>query len=264
MPVPVAVWPGPSDPPGLSATELDNVAVYPIAHASFGTVTVHVTEYVPFDARQDATPVMSVWKAAAVPGATATAAAAASTGRASFNRAARRAVGRVWRFMTRRPYRSPSRGPRMPAVVGVHTGLCQVRRLVHPMVRSTGGAVYRRRMTDHDLAADLRRVAHRAFANLDGRTTDMSDEIWYEPTVNYADQTRHDRELDVLFRRTPLLLGLSCDWPSAGSFRTFDHLPDVPLLIVRGNDGVLRAFLNVCRHRGRRDSCTTPTGCSSG
>ena len=109
-----------------------------------------------------------------------------------------------------------------------------------------------RAMTTYDLAADLRDVARRALANLEARTTDMCDEVWYEPVANYADQARHERELDVLFRRTPLLLGLSCDWPEAGSFRTFDDLPGVPLLLVRGDDGVLRAFLNVCRHRGAR------------
>lgn len=106
--------------------------------------------------------------------------------------------------------------------------------------------------TDFDLAADLRAVAERAFANLDGRTTDMADEVWLEPVAHYADQGRHQREVDVLFRRTPLLVGLSCDWPRPGAFRTLDRIPGVPLLLVRGDDGVLRAFLNVCRHRGAR------------
>lgn len=105
---------------------------------------------------------------------------------------------------------------------------------------------------NYDLAADLRVMARRALANLDGATTDMSESVWFEPVANYADQQLHDRELDVLFRRTPLLMGLSCDWPEPGSFRTVDHLPDAPLVISRGADGVLRAFLNVCRHRGAR------------
>jgi phenylpropionate dioxygenase-like ring-hydroxylating dioxygenase large terminal subunit len=103
-----------------------------------------------------------------------------------------------------------------------------------------------------DLHADLVGVAHRAFANLDGRTTDMCESVWYEPVQHYADQDRHEREIDALFHRTPLLVGLSCDWPEPGSFRTFDLLPHRPLLITRGSDGVVRAFLNVCRHRGAR------------
>src|SRR5690606_31789231 len=36
-----------------------------------------------------------------------------------------------------------------------------------------------------------------------------------------------------------------------GSFRTFDDA-GVPLLLTRGKDGKVRAFLNVCLHRGAR------------
>ena len=104
----------------------------------------------------------------------------------------------------------------------------------------------------YDMHADLAGVARRALANVEGRTTDMSDAVWHEPVARYADQARHEREIDVLFHRTPQLVGLSCDWPENGSFRTFDLIPGRPLLIARGADGVLRAFLNVCRHRGAR------------
>jgi phenylpropionate dioxygenase-like ring-hydroxylating dioxygenase large terminal subunit len=107
-------------------------------------------------------------------------------------------------------------------------------------------------MAAYDLADDLRAMAKRALANLAAGTTDMTAHVWHEPVANYADQARHDREIDVLFRRTPLLVGLSCDWPTNGAYRTFDLIPDSPLVLVRGEDGVLRAFLNVCRHRGAR------------
>lgn len=86
VPVPVADCPGERAPPGLSAIELDSVAVDPMAHASLGTATVQVTEYVPLAARHEATPVISVWNAAAVPGITATTVAAARNGRASLRR----------------------------------------------------------------------------------------------------------------------------------------------------------------------------------
>jgi phenylpropionate dioxygenase-like ring-hydroxylating dioxygenase large terminal subunit len=39
--------------------------------------------------------------------------------------------------------------------------------------------------------------------------------------------------------------------PSPGDFVTHD-LGGVPLLVVRGDDGTVSAFLNVCRHRGTR------------
>jgi phenylpropionate dioxygenase-like ring-hydroxylating dioxygenase large terminal subunit len=105
---------------------------------------------------------------------------------------------------------------------------------------------------EYDLQADLARVARRALTNVEAHTTDMADDVWLEPVVHFADQDRHDREVDRLFHRTPLLVGLSCDWPENGSYRTFDLVPGRPLVIARGDDGVVRAFLNVCRHRGAR------------
>ncbi|MEY4371616.1 MAG: hypothetical protein RL219_385 [Actinomycetota bacterium] len=104
----------------------------------------------------------------------------------------------------------------------------------------------------YDLRTDLAGVARRAIANVQARTTDLAPDVWLEPVANYADQPRHEREIEVLFHQTPLLLGLSCDWPTPGSYTTFDHIPERPLVIARGDDGVLRAFLNVCRHRGAR------------
>jgi phenylpropionate dioxygenase-like ring-hydroxylating dioxygenase large terminal subunit len=44
-------------------------------------------------------------------------------------------------------------------------------------------------------------------------------------------------------------MGFASEWAAAGAFRT-DSYAGVPILIVRGRDGELRAFLNVCRHRG--------------
>ena len=59
-----------------------------------------------------------------------------------------------------------------------------------------------------------------------------------------------------LFRKHPLFMGFSRDWAEPGSYSTDDH-SGVPILISRGRDGVLRAFLNVCRHRGAKvaDGC---------
>ena len=102
-----------------------------------------------------------------------------------------------------------------------------------------------------DLDADLRTMAKRALDLLEAGTTDLADDMWREPVDRYTDPELFAREREVLFRRTPLLMGLSCDWPEPGSFRRFAYLPD-PLVIVRGDDGELRAFLNVCRHRGAR------------
>jgi phenylpropionate dioxygenase-like ring-hydroxylating dioxygenase large terminal subunit len=46
-------------------------------------------------------------------------------------------------------------------------------------------------------------------------------------------------------------MGFASEWATPGAFRTDDHA-GLPILVVRGADGRLRAFLNVCRHRGAK------------
>ncbi|HWA63318.1 MAG TPA: aromatic ring-hydroxylating dioxygenase subunit alpha [Caulobacteraceae bacterium] len=67
----------------------------------------------------------------------------------------------------------------------------------------------------------------------------------------YLDPARHAAERQKLFRETPLVVCLSNDIKEPGSYRTFDET-GVPILVVRGRDGEVRAFLNVCTHRGAR------------
>jgi phenylpropionate dioxygenase-like ring-hydroxylating dioxygenase large terminal subunit len=46
-------------------------------------------------------------------------------------------------------------------------------------------------------------------------------------------------------------MGFASTWASPGAYHTDDYA-DAPILIVRGADNKLRAFLNVCRHRGAK------------
>jgi phenylpropionate dioxygenase-like ring-hydroxylating dioxygenase large terminal subunit len=77
------------------------------------------------------------------------------------------------------------------------------------------------------------------------------------PTGRYVDPAFHALEQERLWKKTWLLVGRDEDFPEPGSFRTFDRTGS-PLLLVRGNDGVLRGFFNTCQHRGApvvRDAC---------
>ena len=69
--------------------------------------------------------------------------------------------------------------------------------------------------------------------------------------ANYADPARWQDEVDGIFKRVPLGLTLSCELKEPGAYKALDAL-GVPVLVVRGADGVARSFLNVCRHRGTR------------
>lgn len=79
--------------------------------------------------------------------------------------------------------------------------------------------------------------------------SDLADAPMAIPATVYLDPERHALERRVLFRETPQLACLSSDLAEPGSFRLFDET-GVPILVTRGKDGRVRAFLNVCRHRG--------------
>lgn len=106
---------------------------------------------------------------------------------------------------------------------------------------------------DHALGVP---IIKRLLAHIDAGTTAMAAHTWQNDVCTYASLEYLGRETDALFRRHPILMGLSCDWPKPGAWRT-DDLAGTPILIARGGDGVLRAFLNVCRHRGAKvaDGC---------
>jgi len=89
-------------------------------------------------------------------------------------------------------------------------------------------------------------------------TTALADAPWHNDVSVYADPAHLTLEQNILFRRHPILMGFASEWSAPGAFRTDDHV-GVPILVVRGSDGTLRAFLNVCRHRGARvaDGCGT-------
>src|SRR5262245_10346626 len=86
---------------------------------------------------------------------------------------------------------------------------------------------------------------------IDTKTTAMAEAPWRNEVTAYTCPERHKREEELLIRKRPLVVGLSCDWPTPGAYRT-DDFAGVPILTVRGSDGKLRAFLNVCRHRGAK------------
>src|SRR5260370_1829168 len=65
----------------------------------------------------------------------------------------------------------------------------------------------------------------------------------------YLDPARIEAKIDVLFRQRPICAGLSVEVPQPGSFKALE-IPKAPVVIARQPDGSLRAFLNICRHRG--------------
>lgn len=69
------------------------------------------------------------------------------------------------------------------------------------------------------------------------------------PSADYFDPARHEQELKALWHRNWVYVCRGSEIAAPLSFRTFT-LGSQSALIVRGDDGRLRAFHNTCRHRG--------------
>ncbi|MDG1442830.1 MAG: SRPBCC family protein [Pseudomonadales bacterium] len=91
-------------------------------------------------------------------------------------------------------------------------------------------------------------LLERIFDHIDNKTTDLGDTVRKEPVSNYLSEERFNSEIDLL-RRLPVVFCLSAMLPDKGSY-VARKAAGSPLLVVRGDDGKVRAFINACRHRG--------------
>lgn len=88
----------------------------------------------------------------------------------------------------------------------------------------------------------------RIFTHIDKGTTDLGDTVWREPVENYHSQERFDAEI-ALLRSLPIPFCPSVALPEKGSYIARKSA-GTPLVVARGKDGKVRAFINACRHRG--------------
>ena len=100
-------------------------------------------------------------------------------------------------------------------------------------------------------ASPLISVAKRLLANVDGDRGDLCPEMLRVPVSSYLDPAQFEREIDMIFHGCPLLVALSVDVAQPGDFSALT-IAGRPILITRGDDGVARTFLNICRHRGAK------------
>ena len=101
-----------------------------------------------------------------------------------------------------------------------------------------------RLLTDHE-------ITERVLAHIANRTTDVGDELWREPVENYRSQERFAAEIERVLRGSYTAFCPSNALPEPGSYIAREAAGR-PIVVVRGQDGIVRAFQNVCRHRGMR------------
>ncbi|MGZ0219032.1 MAG: aromatic ring-hydroxylating oxygenase subunit alpha [Acidimicrobiales bacterium] len=92
-------------------------------------------------------------------------------------------------------------------------------------------------------------LLERINAYLDSGSDPMAPSFMVQPSEHYVSAKRLDEEQTSVFAASPLVVGASDRVRNPGDFFT-DDLTGYPLIIVRGDDGVLRGFHNSCGHRG--------------
>lgn len=92
-------------------------------------------------------------------------------------------------------------------------------------------------------------MMRRLIAHTKNKTTDQAEATFQEPVENYLDQELFASEIELIFKRIPLPLALSCELPEKNNYKAIEVV-GVPVVITRDSKGEVHAMLNVCRHRG--------------
>ena len=84
--------------------------------------------------------------------------------------------------------------------------------------------------------------------NLNG-STDQADGIMVKPVDDYIDNEIVSSEVNKIFYDYPVPIALSAELKENNSYKATTAI-DTPLLITRDETGFVRAFINICKHRG--------------
>jgi nitrite reductase/ring-hydroxylating ferredoxin subunit len=91
-------------------------------------------------------------------------------------------------------------------------------------------------------------IADRLFKHIDAMTTDRVASEMFIRETDYTDANVAQRERSTILMTHPHVAGLSSELAQPGDFITV-QIMGMPVIVARQDDGSLRAFRNVCRHR---------------
>lgn len=75
-------------------------------------------------------------------------------------------------------------------------------------------------------------------------------ETHYVDSRIYTSQQIFEEEQQKIFNKTWIIACHESEIPNAYDYRTFQHPGGEPLIVMRGDDGQVRSFYNICPHRG--------------
>ena len=117
-------------------------------------------------------------------------------------------------------------------------------------------------MTDLDeppVAAATRfppEMTRRVVAQMRAGSLETAAHAVTEPASSFTDPAQFQREVDQFFRHGAHVIGWTGELPGPHTYITRE-IAGLPVLVTRDADGTLRAFRNVCTHRGAQvaDGC---------
>lgn len=96
-----------------------------------------------------------------------------------------------------------------------------------------------------------REIAEQLKTLLRSGTSSLAETFQFHPVDVYKSPSVFQAERSVLFTQYPFIAGYEAELPDVGSFVTRE-LVGVPILLTKDESGEIRAFVNICRHRGNR------------
>jgi len=99
--------------------------------------------------------------------------------------------------------------------------------------------------------AQLVEMARKDLAHGRNGTLDQAEAIYQVPVEHYYDRERWEAEMQQIFLRLPLLLATTAEMREVGSYKALEAVGK-QVLLTRTRSGRVRAFVNMCSHRGAR------------
>ena len=106
--------------------------------------------------------------------------------------------------------------------------------------------------------SELAAIVKAGLPHARAKTIEHAPSVMSLPARNYYDPAIFEAEVSRIFKRVPLILAVGAEMPNPGDYKTLDAA-GVPVLLTRGQDGEVRAFVNSCSHRGT-SVATEPKG----
>ena len=92
-------------------------------------------------------------------------------------------------------------------------------------------------------------IAEENLAHAKTGTINIEPDVFKVPATKYYSQEQFDQEIEKVFKRVPLMLATTAEVRNPGDYKAMDAI-GVPVLIIRHTDGDVRAYMNMCGHRG--------------